>query len=56
VPICLQNGDTALISAALNGNAVCVSKLLDAKADMEAKDKVGLLEGRGRVLACGRSW
>jgi len=56
VPICLQDDDTALIFAARNGNAECVSKLLDAKADMEAKDEVRPLEGRGRMLACGRSW
>ena len=42
-----QEGSTVLVMAAANGRADCVRLLIDAGADMEAKDKVLL-----RSLIC----
>ncbi len=35
-----QSGRTALIMAAMNGHTICVRLLIDAGADMDAKDMV----------------
>ena len=51
----LQDGDTALIVAARDGEAEAVALLLDRGADLEAKDNV-----RARTLTieryCSLSW
>ena len=38
--ICMQYGRTALMHAAEAGNADCVSALVQAKADLDLKNKV----------------
>ena len=52
-PLCMQNGETPLHTAAFQNASASVELLLKAKASMEVKDKV--IYGRG-VVGCGVGW